>query len=664
MQRALLIPLCCLACSGAAQVAAQTSGPDARVLTDARAVTSAANVGAHAIPFDALYVTRRVSDAAWSPDGTQVAFITDLGGRMNLWKVAAAGGWPVQLTQSNEQQQQPVWSPDGKWLAFQQDQGGNELWDVFAVSSDGTQLINLTDTPEVREEAPRWSPDGKSIALNVKGRSAPSYDLALLDFATRKVSALTHEHSPERSWSSVAWSPDGRTLYANRLEVSFTDSDVYAVDVASGATRNLTPHKGKVIYQATSLSPDGKTLLVTSNEKGGFSNVALLDVASGRRTPVTDTRWEATSGDFSPQGDSFTYTLNADGVVDAYVVERATLHAKRIALGAGVTALPANPSSYAPGAERLLLSYQSSVRPADLWIYDLRADSPRRLTYSAVASLGSAPMPDSQLVHYRSFDGKVISALLWVPFNLERNGANPALVLPHGGPTGQRQDLWSPAVAALVSRGYICIAPNVRGSTGYGIEFQKANYQDLGGGDLQDEVYAVRFLEATGYVDPHRIGITGGSYGGFMTLMALGRTPTVWAAGVELFGIINWKTMLKHSDALLQQYEQSLLGDPVKDEKIYESTSPLAYIHDVRAPLLVLQGDNDPRVPKEEAVQVVELLKKDGKTVEAHYYPDEGHGFMKRENRVDSTARTVEWFDRYLKGAVPAKAADAAPAAR
>lgn len=664
MQRALLIPWCCLMGLGAAQAVAATSGPDDRVLTDAHTVASAANAAAHPIPFEALYVTRRVSDAAWSPDGTQVAFTTDLAGRMNLWKVAAAGGWPVQLTQSNEQQQQPVWSPDGKWLAFQQDHGGDELWDVYAVSSDGAQLINLTDTPEVREEAPRWSPDGRTLALNVKGRSAPSYDLALLDFATRKVSPLTHERSPERSWSSVAWSPDGRTLYANRLEVSFTDSDVYAVDVATGGTRNLTPHTGKVLYQATALSPDGRTLLITSNEKGGYANVALLEVASGKRTWVTDTRWEAMSGDFSPQGDSFTYTLNADGVVDAYVVDRATLHARRIALGAGVTALPANPSSYAPAGDRLLLSYQSSVRPADLWIYDLRAGQSRRLTYSAVASLATAPMPDSQIVHYRSFDGKIISALLWVPFNLERNGSNPALVLPHGGPTGQRQDLWSPAVAALVSRGYICIAPNVRGSTGYGIAFQKANYQDLGGGDLEDEVYAVRFLEATGYVDPRRVGITGGSYGGFMTLMALGRTPTVWAAGVELFGIINWKTMLQHSDALLQQYERSLLGDPVKDEKVYESTSPLAYIHDVRAPLLVLQGDNDPRVPKEEAVQVVELLRKDGKTVEAHYYPDEGHGFMKRENRIDSTERTVAWFDRYLKGAGPAAAASAAPTAR
>jgi len=139
--------------------------------------------------------------------------------------------------------------------------------------------------------------------------------------------------------------------------------------------------------------------------------------------------------------------------------------------------------------------------------------------------------------------------------------------------------------------------------------------KDLGGGDLQDEVYASKFLEATGYVNPKKIGITGGSYGGFMTLMAIGRSPEVWAAGVELFGIINWMTMLQHEDAMLQEYEKSLLGDPVKDRATYDVASPITYIHQVKAPLLVLQGENDPRVPKEEAEQVVELLKKDGKTV-------------------------------------------------
>lgn len=203
---------------------------------------------------------------------------------------------------------------------------------------------------------------------------------------------------------------------------------------------------------------------------------------------------------------------------------------------------------------------------------------------------------------------------------------------------------------ALASRGYICIAPNVRGSTGYGLAFQKANFQDLGGGDLQDEVYATKFLVDTGYANPKKVGITGGSYGGFMTLMAIGKTPDVWAAAVEEYGIIDWYTMLQHEDPFLQQYEKSLLGDPEKDRGVYEAASPIKYIRNEKAPLLVLQGENDIRVPKEEAEQVVAILKQSGKTVDAHYYPLEGHGFAKRENQIDALKRTVAWFDKYLKG--------------
>src|SRR5437660_11330274 len=220
---------------------------------------------------------------------------------------------------------------------------------------------------------------------------------------------------------------------------------------------------------------------------------------------------------------------------------------------------------------------------------------------------------------------------MWIPVNLKRDGSNPALVLPHGGRTRQSADYWSPRITAFVSRGYVWIAPNVRGSTGYGIEFQKANYKDLGGGDLQDEVFAAKFLEATGYVNPKKIGITGGSYGGFMTLMAIGKTPNIWAAAVDLFGVIDWRTMLQNSDPELQQHIKALLGDPIKEKRVYEKSSTITYIHNAKAPLLVLQGENDSRVPKEEAAQVVDLLKKDGKIVEAQYYANEGHGFEKRE---------------------------------
>jgi dipeptidyl aminopeptidase/acylaminoacyl peptidase len=252
-------------------------------------------------------------------------------------------------------------------------------------------------------------------------------------------------------------------------------------------------------------------------------------------------------------------------------------------------------------------------------------------------------------VHYKSFDGTTISAFLWIPFNLERNAKNPGIVLPHGGPTGQTLDTFNRNVIALVSRGYTVIAPNVRGSTGYGMAFQKMNFQDLGGGDLQDEVYAAKFLVATGYIDPKKIGITGGSYGGFMTLMAIGKTPDIWAAAVEQYGIVDWYTMLQHEDPRLQEYEKSLLGDPVKDRAVYEATSPIKYLSNAKAPLLVLQGENDIRVPKEEAEQVVAIYKNAGKTVDAHFYPAEGHGFAKRENQIDAIKRMIDWFDRYLK---------------
>ena len=246
---------------------------------------------------------------------------------------------------------------------------------------------------------------------------------------------------------------------------------------------------------------------------------------------------------------------------------------------------------------------------------------------------------------------------VWMPFNLKRDGSNPAIVLPHGGPTGQAVDYFYALAAALSSRGYICIAPNVRGSTGYGMEFQKANHQDLGGGDLEDEVYATQFLLDTGYVEAKKIGITGGSYGGFMTLMAIGKTPDVWAAAVEMYGIIDWYTMLQHEDPSLQEYEKSLLGDPVKDKAVYEATSPIKYIRNERATLLILQGENDIRVPREEAEQVYDILKKEGRTIDVHFYPAEGHGFAKRENQIDSIRRTVDWFDKYLKGAGSSSAA-------
>jgi dipeptidyl aminopeptidase/acylaminoacyl peptidase len=190
--------------------------------------------------------------------------------------------------------------------------------------------------------------------------------------------------------------------------------------------------------------------------------------------------------------------------------------------------------------------------------------------------------------------------------------------------------------------------PNPRGSTGYGMEFQRANYQDLGGGDLKDEMSGLDWFLNTGYVDRGKVGVFGGSYGGFITLMLASKEPDKFAAAVDMFGPLDWYSMLKNSDPMLNQYLRSLLGDPERDRKIYEDDSPIKYVQNIRVPLLVLQGENDPRAPREETEQLVDILKKHGDVGDVVYYPDEGHGFDKLEHQIDAAHRIVAWFDKYL----------------
>lgn len=623
--------------------------PEERAVTDPRSITSAQNERARPVPIEDLFFTRNINSGAWSPDGKEIVFTTNLTGRLNLWKVAAAGGWPVQLAVSDDRQTRGMWTPDGKWILWQQDRGGNEQWDLFAIPAAGGAPLNVTATPDISESDVLPSPDSTRLAINYKPKSASVTDIAVLDLTTRAVRNLTNDKSADRTWSVVAWSPDGKTIFANRQNPDETLGEIWRIDAATGALENLTPHLKAISTTADALSPDGRTLLITSNEKGGYNNVALLDIATKKLTWLTDLKWDASGTGFSPNGKWIAYTVNEDGQNDVFLAPAGGAAAQRLELPRGINSAVGSTGVFSPQSDRLLVAHQSSITPNDYWIYDLKTRKATQLSRSALASLDAAVLPQAQIVTYKSFDGTLISALVWVPFNLERNGKNPGIVLPHGGPTGQTVDSFNRQAAALVSRGYTLIAPNVRGSSGYGLAFQKMNYQDLGGADLQDEVYAAKFLGATGYVDPKKIGIAGGSYGGFMTLMAIGKTPDVWAAAVDLFGIVDWYTMLQHEDPRLQEYEKSLLGDPAKDRAVYENTSPIKHLANATAPLLVLQGENDIRVPKEESEQVVSILQKAGKTVDAHYYPAEGHGFQKRENQIDSVRRMVEWFEKYLK---------------
>ncbi|MBZ5549552.1 MAG: S9 family peptidase [Acidobacteriia bacterium] len=608
--------------------AAAATGPDDRAATDPQSLTSPESPNPQPVPIADFFYSHTAFSPALSPDGKQVVFTTDVTGRFNLWRTEVDGSMPIQLLRSDEAQDTPVWSPDGKWIVFRQDTGGNELYDLYAVPGDGGAVLNLTKTADVSEDSALFSPDGRLLAITIKPKESATSDVAVMDWRTHGIRKLTHEQSHDHLWQIFGWSKDGKYVFANRVKESYTDSEIYRVDVAEGIARNLTPHTGEVMYTGTSVSPTGEVLF-NSNAKGGYQNVGVLHVDGGTIEWITDTRWEATAGNFSPDGRYFTYQMNQDGRTDLYLQDTRSRVTHKLAFPEGISSDVGSPTSFSSDGARLLVYHEDSQRPPDLWVYDLRTQKAKQLTHSALASLRPASIPPSQLVHYKSFDGTMISAYVWMPFNTKRDRSSPVVVLPHGGPTGQTMDKFNTVAAALASRGFICISPNVRGSTGYGMAFQKANVKDLGGGDLQDEIYATKFLVATGYADPRKIGITGESYGGYVTLLAISKTPEVWSAAASEYGIVDWRSLLQHTDPRLQEYVKSLLGDPVADHKVYEEASPITYLHQVKAPLLLLQGENDPRVPKEEAQQVFDALKAAGNTVELHYYPQEGHGFEK-----------------------------------
>ena len=445
----------------------------------------------------------------------------------------------------------------------------------------------------------------------------------------------------------MAWINGARELIANRSFTDQTAAEVWRIDIATGrATRLLG--KPKTIYAAADATTDGNTLAVTTNDRTGQAHAGVYSVNTTKWRWLKPTAWEQNADGISPDGRSMMVHTGIDGRTTLAVVNLATVAERPLPLPPGVNAV-ANGKPFTPDSKRLLVTQTGAASPGMPVIVDLSSGNVSAPFQLAMASLDPKTLPTSSVVTYRSFDGTLVSAIVTVPFNLSRDRSNPAIVMPHGGPTGQSMDGFSKTATALASRGYLVIQPNPRGSTGYGQAFQTANFQDLGGGDLKDELAAKDFLVATGYVDNKRVGITGGSYGGFMTLMAIGRAPEAFAAAVQQYGIIDWRTMWAHEDAGLQSYQKSLLGDPASFPKVYDATSPLTYINAAKAPLLSLQGENDIRVPRGQAQQVTDALKAKGNVAEVVYYPSEGHGFAKRENQVDALKRTIRWFDTYLK---------------
>jgi dipeptidyl aminopeptidase/acylaminoacyl peptidase len=586
-----------------------------------------------------LYHTRSVGAGRWSPDGRRICFASNATGRQNLWIVDSTGGWPLQLTASEQRQIPGGWSPDGKWITFQSDLNGDEQWDLFVVSTETGEVRNLTNTPEVSEESPRWSPDGKRLAYVSKAKTSASYEIYVMEFATGRVREITQNTPKEFSNHDPVWSRDGRRIAFTQARADQKLDIIFVADARTGKLRRVTPDCAEHNYHAADWSPDSRRLLITSNALNRYSNVGLLDIETGAIEWITRGTWESEAGEF--RGRTIAYESNIDGNSQVFLFDVKTRKRKLVGPKSGVSSLGSE--VFSPDRKSVLYTSSSAARPADMYVGN------QRVTNSMLAAMDPADMVEPYLVHCPSRDNLTISAFLYVPYNVKKNRRNPAIVYVHGGPSSQHMNGFHRSVQYLVNSGYVVIAPNYRGSTGYGKDFEERNRFDMGGGDLADVVEAARFLETTGYVDRRRIALMGGSYGGYMTMMGLTKCPAVWAAGVAIVPFVNWLTELEHEDPILREWDIATMGDPVENRALYLDRSPIFFIDNIRAPLLVMAGGNDPRCPKEESEQIVRAIQARGGVVEYKFFDEEGHSFSRLENAIDSFERTVAFLDNHMR---------------
>jgi dipeptidyl aminopeptidase/acylaminoacyl peptidase len=605
-----------------------------------------------------LSLIRYTEECRISPDGKTLAFTSTISGALELWTVPAGGGWPTQLTNLNQHVSDIGFSPDGEWLVFASDYGGNERRDLYRVPATGGRVEQLTRT-KLSESEPHFSPDGKRLAFTADPQRPFVFQLHVMDLRAHKIVQLTR--GPMQVLKPV-WAPDGKTIAVTRSGDE-QKGDLLLVDAGTGAVTVVKPQTPDGILWPQHFSPDGKSLLVTTRNKTGFLQLAVLELAPpgpagkppnplagpARIGPggwdVSEARWEK---------EGIYFLRNEGGATGLYFM--ATPRDSPHVLLAPQGTL--RQISLDRRGDRLAFLREDVARPADAWLLEHprkpveqvngRRPAPRQVTFSLMGGVRSEDLSQGELVAYKSFDGMKVHALALKPRVPRLGSPPPAVVFVHGGPNGQVTMAFRTTYHVLTEAGFVVIAPNYRGSTGYGKAFEDANNKDWGGGDLKDLAAAVKHFAARGDIDPERVGILGGSYGGYMTLTALSRTPGVWKAGVEMYGMPDLVMDYLLSKSRFADWYETEMGNPKTHAALYRERSPLPYLDDIRAPLLVFQGAQDSNVPKAESDLLVAVLRELGKPHEYIVYPDEGHGFYRRKNLLDYYRRTTAFLVKHL----------------
>src|SRR6058998_56287 len=442
----------------------------------------------------------------------------------------------------------------------------------------------------------------------------------------------------------LEYSPDGKKIaYSTTRNYQYTG--VRVKDLDAGTEIVLAPIDDKSTTIVQGWTRDSKKVYVTSNaNRQGIEAVSLLEL---RENPefkwLTLGEWDTQLVAVSDAEDKFAYIVNRAGNL-RLLLRDLNGEEEEIPPAQGVV----RAARFSPDGKRLAIIHAQGDSPHDIWVYDIKARTLKQITSSLVGGLHQDNFVNPHLVVYPSYAETPIASFLYIPANIKQDNSHPAIIYPHGGPQWEHFNSWYPRLQYFVSHGYVVMAPNFRGSTGFGREFTESLRKDCGGGDLKDLVAATEYLNRTGYVDPDRIAIMGCSWGGYLTLIALTKTPEIWAAGVSIVPLANWFTAHENEDPVLQKNDEWLMGDPVTDRELWRDRSPIFFADKIRAPLLLLAGKNDIRCPVEETMQMAEAARKNGVTVEVKVYEDEGHGFVRRENEIDSIKRSAKFLETHV----------------
>jgi dipeptidyl aminopeptidase/acylaminoacyl peptidase len=574
---------------------------------------------------------------AFSPDGRSLLFHSNAPGTNQLFRYA--GGTIEQLTDFEEPISGGDYVTDGRIL-LALDDGGNERHQLHLLR-DGLEPFAVD--PEVMHIDQQVSADGTLVAYGSNARNGIDFDVVVqpLAGAPRTVFAGGGYCEP------VAFSPDGRLLVVSRLTEKSGDNELHLVDLASGETTHLTPHDDEAYFGDVVWRPDSRSFLFATSTGRDLTAIARFDVARRTYEIVHEDGWDLRcAGDQA--GRHLAVEVNEDGFSRVELRDPETLELRTFVPLPGSGVVEPAYLTFSRDGRQLAFQFASAREPGDVWLYDTERDATIRVTQSADPEV-VADLAEPELHRFASFDGESVPTFLYLP---EQPNA-PVIVNVHGGPEAQARPGWGAVHAYWVSRGFAVAVPNVRGSTGYGKRYEHLDDREKRLDSVRDLVGLHDWLATIDGVDASRVALAGGSYGGYMTLAGLAFHPDRFAAGVDIVGMSSLVTFLENTSVWRRSFREREYGSLERDRELLESLSPINRSGDIRVPLFIVHGANDPRVPLSEAEQLYRVLTERGVDCELLVYEDEGHGLQKLKNKLDAYPRIAEFLERVL---VPAAA--------